>query len=62
MTGTLLPLNTALNISHLTSEESAELQAVDLFSWGIFRKYENNDTEKNMALAHYPKEGMGLRL
>lgn len=40
----LLPLNTALNISHLTSEESAELQAVDLFSWGIFRRYENNDT------------------
>jgi hypothetical protein len=39
----LLPLNTALNISHLTSEESAELQVVDLFSWGIFRKYENND-------------------
>lgn len=27
----LLPLNIALNISHLTSAESAELQAVDLF-------------------------------
>lgn len=39
----LLPLNTALNISHLTSLESAELQAVDLFCWGIFRKYEFND-------------------
>lgn len=41
----LLPLNTALNISHLTSQESAGLQAVDLFSWGIFRKHENNDSE-----------------
>lgn len=41
----LLPLNTALNISHLTSQESAELQAADLFSWGIFRKYEYNDKE-----------------
>lgn len=39
----LLPLNTDLNISHLTSQESAGLQAVDLFSWGIFRKHECND-------------------
>lgn len=41
----LLPLNAALNISHLASVESAELQAVDLFSWGIFRKYEYSDME-----------------
>jgi ATP-dependent Lon protease len=41
----LLPLHTDLNISHLTSQESAGLQAVDLFSWGIFRKYENDDAE-----------------
>ena len=41
----LLPLNTDLNILHLTSQESTGLQAVDLFSWGIFRKYENNDVE-----------------
>lgn len=41
----LLPLNTDLNISHLTSQESAGLQSVDMFSWGIFRKYENNDME-----------------
>lgn len=41
----LLPLNTNLNILHLTSQESTGLQAVDLFSWGIFRKYENNDIE-----------------
>ena len=40
----LLPLNTDLYISHLSSIESAELQAADMFSWGIFRKYENNDT------------------
>lgn len=39
----LLPLNTALYISHLSSIESAELQAADMFSWGIFRRYENND-------------------
>ncbi len=41
----LLPLNTNLNISHLSSEENEGLQAVDLFCWGIFRKYENNDIE-----------------
>ena len=41
----LLPLNTDLNILHLTSQESAGLQAVDLFSWGIFRKHEINDSE-----------------
>lgn len=41
----LLPLHTGLNISHLTSQESAELQATDLFCWGIFRKYEYNDTQ-----------------
>ena len=38
-----LPLETDLNILHLTSEESTQLQAVDLFCWGIFRKYENAD-------------------
>ena len=41
----LLPLNTNLNIAHLTSLESTGLQAVDLFSWGIFRKHENADNE-----------------
>ncbi len=41
----LLPLNTDLNILHLTSQESTGLQAVDLFCWGIFRKYENGDIE-----------------
>lgn len=39
----LLPLNTDLNISHLISQESAGLQTVDMFCWGIARKYEQND-------------------
>ncbi len=39
----LLPLNTALQIEHLTSQQCPGLQAVDLFCWGIFRKYESND-------------------
>ncbi len=39
----ILPLNTGLTIEHLTSHERAELQAVDLFCWGIARKYEHGD-------------------
>jgi len=39
----LLPLDTKLNIYHLKSTETPELQAVDLFCWGIFRKYERED-------------------
>ena len=34
-----------LNIDHLTSHEEAYLQAVDLFAWGIFRKYQRGDSE-----------------
>ena len=41
----LLPLNVPLNIFHLHSFQTYELQAVDLFSWGIFRKFEFNDLE-----------------
>lgn len=41
----LLPLNTGFAIEHLTSKESAGLQAVDLFCWGIFRKYEFGDCD-----------------
>jgi len=41
----LLPLNTAFDIYHLISVESAELQAADLFCWGIFRKYERDDVK-----------------
>ena len=39
----LLPLNTGLMVEHLNSQESSGLQAVDLFCWGIFRKYEFDD-------------------
>lgn len=41
----LLPLNTGFNVEHLVSHEDAGLQAVDLFCWGIGRKYECGDTE-----------------
>lgn len=34
-----------LDIDHHLSHEDLPLQAVDLFSWGIFRKYEKNDRE-----------------
>jgi len=39
----ILPLNTGLTIEHLTSHERAGLQVVDLFCWGIARKYERGD-------------------
>jgi len=32
-----------LDISHIASHDSLGLQAVDLFSWGIFRKHEKGD-------------------
>ncbi|NIA06726.1 MAG: DUF3800 domain-containing protein [Actinobacteria bacterium] len=38
-----LPLNTAFETIHLRSTESTGLQAVDLFCWGVFRKYESGD-------------------
>lgn len=41
----LLPLNVPLKIYHLHSFRTSELQAVDLFSWGIFRKFESYDVE-----------------
>ena len=34
-----------LNIAHRTSHEHRGLQAVDLFSWGVFRSYEKRDRE-----------------
>jgi DNA-directed RNA polymerase subunit F len=34
-----------LDIDHHLSHEDLPLQAVDLFSWGIFRKYEKDDRE-----------------
>ena len=41
----LLPLNVPLNIYHESSQENPGLQAVDLFCWGIYRKYEMEDVE-----------------
>jgi len=41
----LLPLNVPLNIYHESSQENAGLQAVDLFCWGVYRKYEARDLE-----------------
>lgn len=41
----LLPLNARLEIDHLASEESAGLQAVDLFCWGINRKDAMGDND-----------------
>lgn len=40
-----LPPQIPLNIYHAPSEENASIQAVDLFCWGIFRKYERRDLE-----------------
>ena len=40
-----LSLRIPIYISHLESHESKELQAVDTFCWGIFQKYERNDTQ-----------------
>lgn len=34
-----------INIDHSSSHEDSVLQAVDLFAWGIFRKYEKKDGE-----------------
>lgn len=36
--------NLPLHIYHVNSLAIKELQAVDMFSWGIFRRYEKNDT------------------
>ena len=41
----LLPLNIPLYITHESSHNNPVLQAVDLFCWGLFRKYECNDWE-----------------
>lgn len=40
-----LPPQVALFIDHRNSNAMRPLQAVDLFSWGIYRKYEAGDTE-----------------
>lgn len=41
----LLPLDVPVNFYHERSHENTGLQAVDLFCWGVFRKYEHNDHE-----------------
>jgi hypothetical protein len=41
----MLPLDVPLKIYHEHSHENAGLQVVDLFCWGVFRKYEHNDIE-----------------
>lgn len=38
-----LPVGCTLNIDHLRSQDSPGLQAVDLFCYGIARKYEQHD-------------------
>ncbi|MCH9022683.1 MAG: DUF3800 domain-containing protein [Planctomycetes bacterium] len=60
----LLPLNTGFGVEHLDSQEDRGLQAVDLFCWGIFRKYEFGDSawlgvfnHKIKYFSEYPKEG-----
>jgi len=40
-----LPPQVSLFIDHRNSNAMRPLQAVDLFSWGIYRKYEAGDTE-----------------
>ncbi|MEW6619295.1 MAG: DUF3800 domain-containing protein [bacterium] len=42
--GSLSP-KVKLNVFHLDSKTSKGLQAVDLFCWGIFRKYENKNLD-----------------
>jgi len=38
-----LPPNIPIDIYHWLSHETYGLQAVDLFCWGIFQKYEKNN-------------------
>jgi hypothetical protein len=41
----VIPVETPLFITHELSHNNPGLQAADLFSWGIFRKYERQDEE-----------------
>jgi hypothetical protein len=40
-----IPPNVPVSINHSFSHEDKLLQAVDLFAWGLYRKYEVGDTE-----------------
>lgn len=42
---TLLPLNAKITIEQIPSTNEPALQAVDIFSYGIFRKYESKDLD-----------------
>ncbi len=44
LTGRIDP-RVPLDIYHHSSHENLGLQAVDVFSWGVYRKYERNDKE-----------------
>lgn len=44
LTGRIDPL-VPLDIYHHSSHENLGLQAVDIFSWGVYRKHERNDRE-----------------
>lgn len=39
----MMPINANLNIEHIKSEKNAGLQSVDMFCYGIARKYDQND-------------------
>jgi len=41
----MMPLESRLYINHERSQENTGLQAVDLFCWGVYRKYEHGDNE-----------------
>lgn len=38
----VVPLNTRVRIEHQSSQNIPGIQAIDLFSWGVFKKYESN--------------------
>lgn len=40
-----VPPTVCLHINHQESDRTPGLQAVDMFSWGFYRKYEKNDNE-----------------
>jgi hypothetical protein len=40
-----IPPLVPLSINHSPSHENKLLQAVDLFAWGFYRKYEEGDTQ-----------------
>lgn len=47
-----LPSNTGFKIDHLLSHHNPCLQAVDMFSWGIYRKFEYGDDEWYRIFQH----------